>query len=84
MAIHLLVAVAESVPVIVHKRRRYRRIAKPWVTVRIGRRSICNITTRRLNTIMVALFRGLRVRRWRRRVKGRRLRMGTTRQSKGK
>jgi hypothetical protein len=86
MAIHFLIAVAESVPVIVHERWRHRRIAEPWVAVRIGRSPIRDITTRRINTIMMALFRGLRVGRWRRkrRVIGGRLRMGTTRQSKGK
>jgi hypothetical protein len=81
MAVDLLIAITESMPVIVHERWRHRRIAEARVTVGIGRGPVCNITTRRLDTIMVALFRGLRVRRWRwrRRVIGGRLRMGTTR-----
>jgi hypothetical protein len=82
MAINLLIAVAEGVTVIVHQRRRHRRIAEPRMTIRIGRRSLCDIATSRLNTIMVALVRGLRI--GGRRVIGRWLRMGTTRESKWK
>jgi hypothetical protein len=86
MAINLLIAVAEGVPVIVHERRRHRRIAEPRMAIRIGRRALCDIATSRLNTFMVALVRGLRIGGWRRRrrVIRCRLRMGTTRQSKGK
>src|SRR6202042_188695 len=60
--------------------------AEAWVTVRIGRCPVGNIASRRFDSIMMALFCGLRVgrRRWRRRVKRGRLRMGATRQRKGK
>jgi hypothetical protein len=56
MTIDLLIAVAESMPVVLDERRRHRRIAEPWVAAGIRRGSICDITPSCFDTIVVTLF----------------------------
>jgi hypothetical protein len=56
VTIDLLVAVAERMPVVLDEGWRHGRIAEPWVAAGIGRCSICDVTTCRLDTVMVTLF----------------------------
>jgi hypothetical protein len=59
MAIHLVIAIAKPVPVLLDKRRRYGRIAKARMALSMGRCSPGNIPLSRLEAIMEALLSGL-------------------------
>ena len=74
MTIDIVIACAKCMPVVRNERRRYGRIAEAFVAPGIGRCSPGDIALCSLNSIMVTLFGGLRIRR-RRWVVRRRLRM---------
>lgn len=61
MTIHLVIAVAKPVPVFLHERRRYGRIAEPGVTFSVRRCPFRNIALSGVKAIMVALLCCLRV-----------------------
>jgi hypothetical protein len=85
---NLSVAVTKRVPVVLSQRRRHRRIPETRMAGEIGRRAILDVAARRLDAVMVALLRSLRVslrrRRGRWRIKSGRLWMGTSRDSESK
>jgi hypothetical protein len=64
MAIHLVIAIAKPVPVLLDKRRRYGRVAEARVAIRVGRCSPGNISLSCIEAIMEALLCGLRIRLW--------------------
>jgi hypothetical protein len=84
MAIHLVIAVAKRMPVILDERRRHGWIAEARVVAGIGRRSFGNITLCGFDTIMVTLFGSLGICRRRRGVVRGRLRMRASGKCNGK
>jgi hypothetical protein len=83
MAVHLVIAIAKPVPVLLDQRRGYRRIAEARVAIRVGRRPSENISLSGLGAVMEALLCGLRICLWWRRVVSRPW-MRTPGQYKGK
>jgi len=68
---HLLhrpvISLAESLAIIIPRRRRHRRIAETLVRLGIRRTPMRNIVPRRAESIIKGLLRNLPIRRWRRR-----------------
>jgi hypothetical protein len=82
MTIDIVIACTKCMPVIPNQRRRYGRVAKPFMAPGIGRRSPGDIALCRLNSVVVTLFGSLRIGRRRREVT--RLRMRAAGKCKGK